>query len=519
VARLKIRPEAEKKLITALQEQAEWSKGASKLGQPLKEDIYYDDILSAVKSINHHIFLGDYKYNKDKVVQIMASYHEKLTELALHKNKDLRDMAKSYLKTMEEVIDSAKKGGKVKIGDFRQYVKKHDDTVMKKSLKSDICAETHNEIRLDKKSLRQGKISVEEEKVGLTKLCSSASGKGIEYEIDFGNGISGIYRPWDGSNYYSHQGILELRISEKCTVKTVENLLGSLEKLGIQANIATSEQAEILYLSKLAYIRKEDTSPAWNALLRKLDKHQSSPVEQVKILREYWSNQLGVTDVTKIPGYDPEGKFSIMHSGWKKGKQAGFRLQERFDITDEMLERELKDCYLYHRVTNDCNIGNFIDEVLKNNGAMVSTMEKIRCGISVGGMSPESDMSTGGASYFFTRIRQVGSRGSASEGLYFKKSMLRRMDAITYDSDKFGRVTGNTVRTNRISDIDGWKKIIRRDGSDETIFKNNVTLLDNIDLIVTSSQSKREAILKAFKKNGITHLPDGRPVSSIVQLR
>jgi hypothetical protein len=41
--------------------------------------------------------------------------------------------------------------------------------------------------------------------------------------------VSGIYRPWEGSNYYAHQGILELRIADKCTVQTVENLLGSLE--------------------------------------------------------------------------------------------------------------------------------------------------------------------------------------------------------------------------------------------------------------------------------------------------
>ena len=253
--------------------------------------------------------------------------------------------------------------------------------------------------------------------------------------------------------------------------------------------------------------------------MKKLDLKNTSQVEKVKVMREYWSAQLGVDDVTKIPGYNPEGRFSIMHSTWKQRKQAGFRFQERFDITEEMLEKEMKDCYLYHRVTDDCNIDNFIDGVLQNNGAMVSTMEKMRCGVPVGGMSPGSDMSSGGANYFFTRIREVKGKGSADDGLYFKKSMLRRMDAITYDSDKFGRVTGNTVRSHRRSDIEDWKKIAKRDGSDETIFKNNVTLLDNIDMIIVNSESKRDGILKAFKKNGITSLPDGRSVSSIVQVR
>ncbi len=241
----------------------------------------------------------------------------------------------------------------------------------------------------------------------------------------------------------------------------------------------------------------------------------------MQALRDYWAKELGVDDVTKIPGYNPEGRFSIMHSTWKQRKGAGFRLQERFDVTDEILNREMKDYYLYHRITNTSgnNIGKFIDDVLSNNGAMVSTVEKLRSGIPVGGMSPDSDMMTGGANYFFTRIRQVKGKQSACEGLYFKKNMLRRMDAVTYNSDKFGRVTGNTVRNNRLSKIDDWKAIAQRGGSDETIFKNNVTLLDNLDMIITTNESKRAAVIKAFKKNGITKLPDGRPVSSIVQVR
>jgi hypothetical protein len=270
----------------------------------------------------------------------------------------------------------------------------------------------------------------------------------------------------------------------------------------------------------MAYILKEDNTPKWKGLLKKLEAGHASQSERVQALRQYWAAELGVDDVTKFPGYNPEGRFSIMHSTWKERKQAGYRLQERFDINDEMLEREMKDCYLFHNITHSRgNMGNFIDDILSNNGAMVSTMEKMRSGVPVGGMSPESDMSTGGANYFFTRIRQIKPGQSASEGLYFKKNLLRRMDAISYDGDKFGRVTGNTVRNNRLSRIEDWKAIAKRRGSDETIFKNNVTLLDNIDLIVTSSESERKAAIQAFKKHGITSLPDGRQITSIVQAR
>jgi len=52
---------------------------------------------------------------------------------------------------------------------------------------------------------------------------------------------------------------------------------------------------------------------------------------------------------------------------------------------------------LYHRLTNGDDLPSFIDMVLENNGAMVSIVEKLHAGIPVGGMSPEADMDTGGA--------------------------------------------------------------------------------------------------------------------------
>jgi len=148
---------------------------------------------------------------------------------------------------------------------------------------------------------------------------------------------------------------------------------------------------------------------------------------------------------------------------------------------------------------------------------MISTVEKMRIGIKQGGMSPKADMSSGGASYFFTRLRKTPTKAHPGQsGLYFKKKLLRRMDSITYDHDKYGRCTGDEVRLNRKSFIKDWKRILSRNTSDETIFKYTVTLLDNIECIVASSASERRAVIQAFKKHGITKLPDGRRIENIV---
>jgi hypothetical protein len=136
--------------------------------------------------------------------------------------------------------------------------------------------------------------------------------------------------------------------------------------------------------------------------------------------------------------------------------------------------------------------------VLKNNGAMVSTVEKLRAGTPVGGMSPEADMDTGGATYFFTRIRKLPTAGGSREtGLYFKK---------------------RHVPNHRGSTPAKWKKFARR-SNNKTIFKYSVTLLNNIDVIVVGSEREKRRLLDVFRKRRISRLPDGRKVEDIILVR
>ena len=94
--------------------------------------------------------------------------------------------------------------------------------------------------------------------------------------------------------------------------------------------------------------------------------------------------------------------------------------------------------------------------------------------------------------------------------------LLRRMDAITYESDKYGRVTGNHVRQHRRTSLLDYKRIEARKTSDETIFKNEVTLLDNIEVVSARDEAQRRKVIEVFHKHGITRLPDGRRVEDIV---
>jgi nitrogen regulatory protein PII-like uncharacterized protein len=92
------------------------------------------------------------------------------------------------------------------------------------------------------------------------------------------------------------------------------------------------------------------------------------------------------------------------------------------------------------------------------------------------------------------------------------------MDAISYDHDAYGRVTDDYVASRRGSTPAEWKSFACQSGN-ETIFKNSVMILDDIEMIVTGSDAERKRTLASFHKRGIRRLPDGRDVEKIVVVR
>jgi hypothetical protein len=306
-------------------------------------------------------------------------------------------------------------------------------------------------------------------------------------------------------------------IQERPDAKSLDRALDHMDKLGIKAQIAGPEDAEIMYLTKQAYVTKADREDTYVQMLSGLDQRNATKTERVQTMRAFWEKRLGVPDITKTPGYNPIGEYQL---GFKdRSIQGGYRHQYRFDLSDADLEKQMAGYSLYHNITNGNSISGFLDTALGNNGAMISTVEKIRAGVPPGGMSPEADMKSGGASYIFTRIRKSPtSGGDRSAGLYFKKRLLRRMDAVSFDHDAYGRVTDSYVVEHRGFDPKEWKRF-SKNTSNETILKYSVTLLDNLENIVVNSESERKTVLDTFRKYGVTMLPDGRKIEEMVLTR
>lgn len=511
VIKMKVRPASEEKVLAAIRKGRIEEASKPKIGEPLDEDRFKDDLLSAIKTVNHHA--SDKQFNQSKLQAAMKQC-DSLKKLLGSPDDDVREMAESYLVWLDRVDDAVKNGTDISAYRFSPYLRKRIPAPTKSEAPFSV---RKTKVQLTRRNLDKGEISVVEENVATTKLFRRQMNAGEQYNIEFDDGTLVRYRPWSNENLYAQRGEIEVLSPGATTPEKVDRIMEQLEALGLDAHVATAPQAERMYLEKMAYVSKTDKTVEWQAIVKGLDQRGASDEARVAEMRRFWESRLGVSDVTRLPGYDPHGEYQ---AGYKDSKaRGGYRSQMRFDISDEDIEREMKGYALKHGLTNGNKVDSFVELVLENNGAMISTVEKLRVGVPIGGMSPEADMDSGGASYFFTRIQKMPAQGAPNEvGLYFKNRLLRRMDTVSYDHDAYGRVTEDYVATRRGSTPKDWKSFARN-SNNETIVKNSVTVLDNIEMIVTGNAAERKRVIDSFHKRGIRQLPDGSEIEKIVVVR
>ncbi len=104
VVKMKVRPEADKKLQRFLKKSAPTTL-ETKLGEPLAEDEFAGDILLAAKTIRKHA--QDHAFNQATIDKAL-SHLPALRDLAKSDDPDLRDMASGYIAWIEKIDTAAK---------------------------------------------------------------------------------------------------------------------------------------------------------------------------------------------------------------------------------------------------------------------------------------------------------------------------------------------------------------------------------------------------------------------------
>ena len=518
VLQLRLRPEADKRVMKILK-----ANVVGEISRELvHEDEFWDTILAAAKTVNTH--KGDLNYNTEKL-RLAEELRPGLQRLAKGGSPLEQAMARQYLDVLDaivEAVEATKQGTPTGMPIIKPYAPSAAELkALRQGLKSSPKAKglqvTTSPVWTEDRLATRGQgLAVEAENVPLSQWHSGINDHLVEYHADLSDGVEVVYKPWQGTGRaegknYALQGRMTVRLREGTSEAVVARAMEKLKALGLDAAPASAADEELMYLQKVAYAAKVDETPAFKATAEEAKK-AGSPEAAVRIWREAWSRHLGVKDVTKLPDYAPAGVHPASTTGVSGG--AGMRVQYRFDIPREELARELEGYTLMHHLTKG-TVEDFLEAVLPTNRAFVPTADRFGVGVPLGGMSPTQDLNTGGGSYFFTRI--VKGASPYPNSIRFKPDMLRRADAISYNSDKYGKVVGDFVRENRISDLSTWKRMPNY-GGNETIFKGAVPLLEHLDAIVVDSATRRTRVVALFKKHGIATLPDGRRIEDAVRV-
>lgn len=514
VLKFKTRPEVDQKVVDSLARFGITQNPAQTTSYRLLEDTtnqYGDSILNAVKTVNFH---PDGNYNQTKL-QIA---YDKLTSLktlaAANPGTEIEKMANYYVDWIEKIQEAVKNKNSLRTFEFFQpKIEKAQALAPTEDIKISITSSAYT-----KRSLNKGKLKVLNDDVPIHHVRQGLSDM-PNYSIKYSDGMKIRYCSWNDANAYSYapvnyalRGDLEITIPGKPDAELVSKALKRVHSdMGIATNLATTADEELMYLLKQAHITNELNQTTYRTLYESVK--DKSAEDQIVALKDYWQKKLKISNLDDYAAYDPNGKY--VTGFMDKSVSGGYRQQYRFDITQDMLDKELDGYALTHRLYGQ-KVSAFLDSILDANGQMISTVEKLRLGVTSGGMSPIADINSGGANYVFTRIAKLD-KIQPDDMIVFKKDALRRMDAISYDSDKYGRTTGDTVTNYRKSTIAQFKKCAEWSGN-ETIFKNTLDILDNVEFFNANTLTDAQAILDVLKKKGIAFLPDGRPVEKAIRI-
>ncbi|HQM30601.1 MAG TPA: NUDIX hydrolase [Syntrophales bacterium] len=324
------------------------------------------------------------------------------------------------------------------------------------------------------------------------------------YEAEY-NGVRIRYWPDSSDIAMAMRGKIQIMAegASEADAAVIKDVIGKLQLNAERASLLDQEE---LYIRQIVY--SWNNPSAFQRLTSGADAIDDLE-KRVEWMRKKLNEEAG-KNVTGSAVYNPQGTYQAY--------DVGRCFTYRPDLEGAEWESFKKKYCLHHHNTTSHSLPDLIDTVLTNGGNMAPSTDKLRRGFSWGGMSPTSDMGTGGASYFFTRIKGVSS-ARRSPGFVWEGRMISRTDAISYGGDMYGRCDASTIRSYRKSTIDGW---IGNSGnsSNETIFKNSVGILDpDLKFIVANNETERQSIIKIFKKHGYQEFPDGRKLEDVIVSR
>lgn len=290
----------------------------------------------------------------------------------------------------------------------------------------------------------------------------------------------------------------------------VESLFEELDKLGIRSSRSTELDQKYLYYKELAYLDKKD----WKKFGDNTSFNTLPVADQVEQMEAYFLDKFNMSpDETVNMAYGRDQIF-----------MQGMHYRERPDLQGPEWDSFSADYKLIHDQQGGGSFSELLEKMLDNGGRWAPTNDRMRMGIPLGnaGMSPDTDIRSGGANYFFYRIydnENAIKGGSSKARLVMNTNPLRRTDTISYPGDKYGQVSDtNFIQSNRATTIDEYKKLAGYGSqTNETIVKGGQSLFDPDLQYIILSQQEIERAKKVLIDHGFNMWPDGRAFDDVMK--
>lgn len=495
--------------------------GATPSGHP--EDLgFFEEMLPSIKNIYHHSpgGNGDLKFNPTHVKNLEDMRGLLVEHLILAKKPSAGKpeqtvaMLKHYIEQVETALEGVTSGKGVAVG-FKAsaYKYKPGKKVIDKAIKT--TPKTNRAFRASKYSkapqnkavkFKDGEIYRGKE-VYEDRLVS-----GEAYQIDAGDGVVVRYVPVKDASRESQslqalQGQIEIEIPGEVSKARLKQAMTVLKDLGIDPEPPTPIQEELLYLHRGVYQHNKHTNVTYKRIWENTDITDEEKLSKMKHYIKTKTKLTGGKDVDKMPGYDPAGVGKHAAGG-------GHRVFYRWDINREQMGKDMDGFVLQHTTQGLSEspqgaVESAIRGIGQSGGEFTSTTGRIRKGVPLSaGDTPGSDIRTGGANYWFTRVKE---EERSTNGFFFDVRELARQDSVSYERDEYGRISSFKKRGATPAK---YKEFFNGGGSNESNFKEGFSW-DQLDFIRVRPGEKA-GVLRAFKELKMTHLPDGRPVEKII---
>lgn len=487
---------------------------------------WYDAYLQAAKTISHHHGQGDKDYNVAKIkawqdardnvrfilkgadVDTWSPAETALGQtLSAHEKEQMLKALRHFEKMDAEIDQLMQLGGKSTPGQFTQFSFEAPPTPppVQAPPSARTVVRRNNMRESGKFNPVTGQLEVTDKPIthGYLQLD-----RGQGYLVTEGD-IEIEYRPHAGEFHVptSQQGLLRVTIRSTGAqrLKDLNRATELIREMGLELNPVTEVDLEIHYwrhLLGVAQDRRSGKQQAYDKVYRHLQdkgiKIDADPSESdLQHWRDAWAKAIGQDNVDRVVAkrhYRPRETHSqVRHAD----ETFGFPYWIRPDADSY---RDIDDkAFLIHGLHDGSAVNSMV-----NVGGMHPTDERIRVlGQYIGGQSSDVDQDRGSAGFMFLRQNQEGGSGAQ---IYVNPRVFARTSTYSYNSDQFGDITGYLTTRQASAPWIPSDQMSLTGGRNETMVKNLVSLLDDIEVMVFPDESDRRAAVDYLKSHGITQI-------------